>query len=300
MLSLSELNEQYGIPNQLQFTEGNGGLTFIKINNEHATAVVSLYGAQVLSFVPKGQEDLLWMSSQSLFEEGKAIRGGIPLCFPWFGPHPSNSSLPQHGFARLQYWDVSETALMANGATHIKLSLHQTPASLALWPYSFSAYLVIIAGQSLEVKLHILNTDTQSFSYSDALHTYLKVSDVSNIKIAGLHQGTYYDAFGTELKEQLHGHLTIEGEVNRRYVNHVSDCMITDTGFNRNIHVAKSSSNVTVVWNPGAATSKTISDMTDDGYKDFVCVEAVNAYPGIDMITLAPAEEFTLSTTISL
>ena len=299
-MSIFDLNEKYGIDDKLQFVEGDGGLTFIKINNEHADATVSLYGAQVLSFIPKGEEDILWMSSKSVFEEGKAIRGGIPVCFPWFGPHPTDSSKPQHGFARLKYWDVSEISEMANGATHIKLSLHHTPDTMQIWPYSFSAYLIIIIGQSLRVKLHVLNTGTASFDYSDALHTYFKISDIGNIKISGLHLTGYYDAFGTELKKQEPQLLAIENEVNRRYVNHSEDCIISDSVFNRDIIVGKLGSKVTVVWNPGAITTRTISDMDAEGYKDFVCVEAVNAYKGIDIITLAPGKDFTLSTIISV
>jgi glucose-6-phosphate 1-epimerase len=300
MISVDELNEKFGIANQLQFVQGNGGLTCIQIKNSFATATVSLYGAQVLSFIPIGAADILWMSSKSLFAEGKAIRGGIPVCFPWFGPHASDATKPQHGFARTSNWNVSETSMMANGATHIKLSLHHSPATMALWPYAFSAYLVLTIGQTLTVKLQVHNTGTKSFDYSDALHTYLAISDTSTIKIAGLHQSTYYDAFGTELKNQESEFLHINKEVNRRYVQHTAHCIINDSVLQRKITIAKTGSKVTVVWNPGAATTLTMNDMAEDGYKKFVCVEAVNAYPGIDIITLKPQEEYTLSTTISI
>jgi len=108
-VDLASLKKKYGIPGKIEFTLGQGGLPVAIITNEFAKATVSIYGAHVLSYRPKGQEEVLWMSSLSTFEEGSPIRGGIPICFPWFGPHESDPKKPQHGFARLHMWKVSET-----------------------------------------------------------------------------------------------------------------------------------------------------------------------------------------------
>jgi glucose-6-phosphate 1-epimerase len=297
-MELTELNKKYGIPGTLSFSSGEGGLPIATIRNNYASAVVSLYGAQVLSYKPHGQEDLLWMSSKSVFKEGKAIRGGIPLCFPWFGKHATDPLLPQHGFARLSEWEVAETVVLANGAIEIRLQLHQSSATKALWPFDFSATVVVIVGTKLELKLKIINTDDRDFTYSDALHTYLQVSDISNISIEGLYQTPYYDGFGDIPTKQQEALLNIPKEENRRYVEHIADCIVQDKDYNRKIRVSKTGSKVTVVWNPWIETTKTMGDMTPDGYKTFICVEAANSYD--DVITLGPNQDFTISTTIGL
>jgi len=297
-MNISELNEKYRIAGEVEFTNGVSGLPVIVVSNQFATAIISIYGAHVLSYQPKGERDILWMSEKSAFEEGKAIRGGIPICFPWFGPHPTDTLLPQHGFARLSFWDVAETTTLNNGASKIKLQLHQTPATTELWPFDFSAGITVTIGAKLEVVLNVINTGDKTFTYSDALHSYLNVSDISNINIDGLRLSNYYDGFGTAEKQQDETLLVIAKEENRRYVHHTADCIVYDKGFSRKIRVAKTGSKVTVVWNPGAKTSKTIADIEDEGYKNFICVEAANSYD--DVITLEPGKQFTLSTIIDI
>ena len=299
-MTIGELNEKHGFAGHLEFAEGKGGLTVITVDNQYASATISLYGAHVLSFQPKGEKELLWMSENSFFEAGKPIRGGIPVCFPWFGPHADDSTKPQHGFARLLEWEVTETATMENGATLIRLSLHHSVATIPLWPHAFSAVLAIIVGESLDVKLSVTNSGPVNLEYSDALHTYLNVSDISKINIDGLGNTSYNNGVTRDLKIQEEGLLAIDKETNRRYINHSEDCIISDSGFNRKIRVSKTGSKVTVVWNPGADIAKTIPDMADDGYKTFVCVEAVNLYPDIDLVKLAPGESFSMSTTVDL
>jgi glucose-6-phosphate 1-epimerase len=297
-MNLTALNQKFGIGEQIIFSTGEGGLPVAIIRNQYATAIISLYGAHVLSYIPSGEKELLWMSTKSLFKEGKAIRGGIPLCFPWFGKHLTDPSLPQHGFARLSMWEVAETATMGNGASQISLQLHQSADTKALWPYAFSAIVTVTVGETLELKLKVLNTDEEDFTYSDALHTYLNISNINNTSIEGFYKTPYYDGFGDTPTVQQDKVLTIAKEENRRYVEHSADCIVTDNGYNRKIRVSKTGSKVTVVWNPWIETTKTMGDMAADGYQTFVCVEAANSYD--DVVTLKPFEEFTITTTIAL
>jgi glucose-6-phosphate 1-epimerase len=300
MITIERLNEKFGIAGKVKFYKGKGDLITIDINTTVATADICLYGAQALSFITAGNSDLLWMSERSLFEEGKAIRGGIPLCFPWFGPHSSGKTKPQHGFARLQYWNVESVKENADKSIAIELSLNQSEASLQLWPHHFTAKATFIIGKSLQLQLSVTNTGNETFEYSDALHSYFIISNIDTIAVEGLQDATYYEAFGTELKTQQNQLLYFNNETNRRYVNTTSNCIIHDKGLNRKISVEKTGSRVTVVWNPAEATTKTIADITPDGYKTFVCVEPANAYAGIDMISLAPGKSHTLSTTIKI
>jgi glucose-6-phosphate 1-epimerase len=298
MVTIEQLNNNFGIAGKVNFFSGRGGLLSVEIITRDAKAQISLYGAQLLSFIPQGQQDIIWMSDRSLFEEGKAIRGGIPLCFPWFGPHATDKTKPQHGFARLQYWQVEEIKENAADEIIVDLGLQQSESTLALWPYHFKAIAQFTIGRNLEVKLTATNTGTDNFEYSDALHTYFNISSIDTVGIEGLQDATYYDGFGMNLKTQHPAVLYFNTETNRRYVNTAGSCIIHDTNRNRKIIVEKTGSKVTVVWNPGEDVAKTIGDMQPNGYETFVCVEPANAYPGIDMISLQPGESHTLSTVI--
>jgi glucose-6-phosphate 1-epimerase len=298
MIAIEKLNSQFEIASRLIFKEGKGNLPTIHINNRHASAVICLYGAQLLSYIPKNQQDILWMSEHSLFETGKAIRGGVPVCFPWFGPHATDKTKPQHGFARLQEWNVISTEETADDSVTVILSLHESPFSLELWPYSFKAIAKFIIGHTLEIKLTVTNTGKEKFEYSDALHTYFNISDITAVNIEGLQNNSYYEGFSMDLKKQETQLLTFDAETNRRYIDHTGDCIIHDPGYNRKMRSAKTGSKVSVLWNPGEATAKTMTDIHPGGYKTYVCAEPANAYAGIDMILLAPGESHTLSASI--
>lgn len=299
-MTIEALNQQYGIKDLAQFTAGEGGFVFLSIKNKSATARICLYGAQILSYTPHGQQDILWMSQQSHMSEGKAIRGGIPVCFPWFGPHAVDKTKPQHGFARITAWQVNHIQQLQDGATHIQLQLEHSDATLQLWPHSFKAVIDFVVGALLQVTVTVTNTGKESLAYSDALHTYFNVSNIDAIHLEGFDNSPYYEAFGTELTEQSITVLHPEIENNRRYIQHTGNVIINDPVFNRKIHIAKTGSKVTVLWNPGPIVTKNISDMEPNGYKNFICVEPANAYVGIDMIELAAGGQFGLSTTISV
>jgi len=295
-MTITALNQQFGHQKQIEFSTTKGDLPIVTLTNQYATATISLYGAQVLSYIPKGEADILWMSDKSLFQEGKAIRGGIPICFPWFGPNPEDSKKPQHGFARLLTWTVKTTNTSPQGYLSITLALKDSPATKALWPFSFTAEIIVTLDTKLELTLRCINNDEKAFEYSDALHSYFNISDISNITIDGLVDATYFPAgidTGIQQKEKL---VAITKEENRRYLDHTATCTINDQGYKRKISVGKAGSKTTVVWNPGADVTKTMSDMSPDGYKTFVCVEAANAFN--NFIKLGPGESFSLSTII--
>lgn len=299
-MKITELNKIFGIQGKVAFVQGKGGLQMIEINTTKSSSVISTHGAHALSFIPKGEKDLFWMSEATFFEKGKAIRGGIPICFPWFGPHLTDKTKPQHGFARLSEWSVDEVQESDTDSISITLSLTETESSLAYWPHPFKAQAKFIIGETFELHLKVTNTGSTAFEYSDALHTYFNISNISSITIEGLQNESYYEGFGTELKKQTDEQLIFTGETNRRYVTHAGDVLINDPGYHRKISVKKKGSRVSVVWNPAEATAKTMTDIHHDGYKTFVCVEPANAYPGIDMITLAPGAEHTICTKIAL
>jgi len=297
-MTIAELNQKFGSNDHLDFFEGTGSLPSVKINNEHAECILSLYGAHVLSYKPAGQPDLLWMSDTSAFEYGKAIRGGIPVCFPWFGPHDSDSNKPQHGFARLSEWEVKSTQQLQNGSTELVLTLKENEETMKLWPFLFEAELTVVAGAAFTISLQIKNTGDKTLTYTDALHTYFNISDLNKLQIGGLAGTSWYNGTASETTVQQEELLTISKEENRRSINHTTDCVITEDGYKRKINVSKNGSKVTVVWNPYIETAKNIGDMPDDGYNTFICVEAANAYT--DAVVLEPGQMHTISQTFSM
>jgi glucose-6-phosphate 1-epimerase len=296
MVDIDELDDRFGIEGELGFSEADGDMVSVTIFNKYADVEICLYGAQVMRFIPHGSFDVLWVSSESFFEEGKPIRGGIPICFPWFGPHSIDPSKPMHGFARLMNWEVVETSSIETGETMVCLQLCSSEETKQYWPFDFCAKLTVVVGKALEIKLNITNTGDQDFEYSAALHSYFNVSGIENINIKGLQGVSYYNGFENELNTQEEELLEIHQEENRRYVDTESDCVINDPIFNQAIRVSKKGSKVTVVWNPGEETASKMEDMPDDGYEAFVCVETVNAYN--DTIKLSAGEDHTTATII--
>ncbi len=298
MIDIDELDDKFSIEGEVGFAELEEDLVFITVSNKYADVDICLYGAHVASFRPQDSMDLLWMSPDSAFEVGKAIRGGIPVCFPWFGPHKTDSDKPQHGFARLMYWDVASTATNAAGETIIKLELNSSEETRVYWPHDFCAEITIVVGKRLVETLKITNTSAEPFDYTCALHTYYSLSAIESISIEGLKGLTYYNQNTGENGVQEEEKLEIADALTRHYLNTETPVVIADSAFRRRIKVDKKGSKVTTVWNPGAETCAKIGDLPDDGFETFVCVEATNAfdYP----IILAPGESFETSAIIGL
>lgn len=298
MIDIDELDDKFSIEGEVGFAELENDLVFITVSNKYADADICLYGAHITSFRPHNSMDLLWMSPDSSFELGKPIRGGIPVCFPWFGPHKTDPEKPQHGFGRLMYWEVISTSTNASGESVVRLQLCSSDETKAYWPYDFCAEMTFVVGKTLTATLKVTNTSGQPFDYTCALHTYYSLSAIESISIEGLKGTTYFDQLTGEFGIQEGEPLEITDALTRHYLNTESQVVIADSAFRRRIKVDKTGSKVTTVWNPGAETCAKIGDLPDDGFETFVCVEATNAfdYP----VKLAAGESFETSTIIGL
>jgi glucose-6-phosphate 1-epimerase len=298
-MTLQELNGHFGINGRVAFTAGCGGWPYAELNGDHGRAVVSLYGAHVLHYIPRGGQDVLWNTEKAVFETGKPIRGGVPVCWPWFGPHATDPGKPMHGFVRLSLWNVQDTAAGEDGEVRLILATSDSDQTRGLWPHPFSLTLAVVLGRRLAIELVMTNPGDAPFSCTDALHSYIRVGEASRIAIEGLQGGAYYDWLdNSALKRQEEALLTIRQEQNRRYIDSPSDCIVDDPVLKRMIRVAKVGSTTTVVWNPWEKTARTIPDMGAEDYRTMVCIEAANAYN--DGVILLPGQTHRLATMLSI
>lgn len=297
-MTLSELNQRFSINNHLKFSEIGGGLLAAEISNSLATASIALQGAHLMTYQPHGHEPVIWLSKYAKFASGKSIRGGVPICWPWFGAHISDTKLPGHGYARTVPWEVLETKALPDGATFISFGLIETDSTRAQWPHPCSVKMEMTIGKTLRVELVTHNKGKQAFTLGEALHTYLSISDVAQMTIRGLEGCTYLDKVGEPASRKQNDGIVITSEVDRIYINTSADCVIEDRGLKRAIRIAKQGSNSTVVWNPWTEKADKMGDFGTDGYRGMVCVESANAAENV--VSVAPGATHKLSVVYSV
>jgi glucose-6-phosphate 1-epimerase len=266
---------------------GKGNLPLLKISTPRSAAEIYLHGAHITHFQKNGEPPLLFMSPQSRFEAGEAIRGGVPICFPWFGSRAAGG--PSHGLARILAWELVETTANPDGGVKVRLQLPQKSLG-AEWSALKTEFIVTVA-DTLTVELITTNTSAdKTLEIEDCLHAYFHVGDISAVSIMGLQGASYLDnaAGGNgERKTDNEAVLKITKETNRLYLNTSSAVELRDEKLRRTIHVEKSGSQSTVVWNPWT-TQKMPADFDSANHKNMVCVEAGNIKE--NKISLAPGK----------
>lgn len=276
----------------IEYKELPNGFEYIEIKNSSAHAKIALQGAHIFHYARNYGNPVLWLSETSKFEYGESIRGGIPVCWPWFGLN-KDESLPQHGFARTAMWELSYTNEIDVDTTELRFKLSYSTESLKLWQYKFKLELHVIVSDKLIAELKTTNIDDKPFSITQALHTYFDISHISHVKIKGLDKKSYLDALSWEEKIQ-NGDITFNQEVDRVYQKVDGEILLKDK--NRTIHIQNEGSFSVVVWNPWINKCKRMSAMKDDAYESMVCVESANAFD--DVRVVKPNESHTLKTTI--
>ena len=292
---LDSLNARFAISGHVFFSQSAPGLPLIEIQTPHASARVALQGAQVLTWQPTGQKPVLWVSKATLYAPGKAVRGGVPVCWPWFG---AREGLPAHGFVRTRLWEVRETRCDATGQVVLRLGTTYDADTRALWDHAFDLELIVTVGQTLSMALVTRNTGTAPFTVTDALHTYFCVGDIAQAKVQGLDGCDYLDKVQHFAQARQTGAVEFTGETDRIYIDTTADCLIEDPAWGRRIHVAKQGSGSTVVWNPWREREKALPDMAAGEHREMLCVETCNAGP--DQVTLTPGTTHTLAALISV
>ena len=298
MTTLSDINQTFAIADHITFIEGADGLVFANLKNPQATAQICLQGGHITAYQPTHHAPVIWVSEKAVYQKNKAIRGGVPLCWPWFGNHPSDPQKPAHGIARTNPWSVILTEQPNANESLIQLQLDITDAIKTLWPHAFELILSVRVGKTLSIELIAKNTGTETLSLGAALHTYFNISNVNKTHITGLDNTQYLDKFDGSLEKTQNGPLVITEPTDRVYLNTSTACTLVDEGLKRQIQVKKSGSQTTVVWNPWAENAAKMGDFGDDEYPNMVCVEAANAMD--DVVKVAPGGSHILSQVIQV
>lgn len=297
--SLLEL-QAFAIPGFVSIIAGPGDLPLIRLATQACRGEIFLSGAHVSSWQPQGHAEVLWLSRMSRFAAGQPIRGGIPLCWPWFGGHPTDKTQAPHGFVRLRQWELRSLSLASDG--NLTVILRDCCSANPGFPHSWQVDLKVVFGLSLDVELTTLNTGSKPFSISEAMHTYFSVGDVRQARVEGMLGSSVQDNLTGEQRIQNTDDVVLNRWIQQAHQNHAGPARLIDPVLKRRITIAKRGSGATVIWNPNekkcAEMAKNPGDLGTEEWPNFVCVEAANTPD--DHVVVQPGIPHVLATTISV
>jgi glucose-6-phosphate 1-epimerase len=296
MTAVEELNRRFGIPGAATISEGNGNLPRIQIASPQVEGEMYLHGAQVTSWKPVGSDEVLFLSTKSRWQEGKAIRGGIPICFPWFRAKSDDPKAPAHGFVRTKRWQL-ESIVQKQSGVAVSMSTESDEQTRRWWRAEFHLMYRVVFGSELALKLTCTNTGKSDLCLEEALHTYNRVSDVANVRLQGLDDLQFLDNTDSNTEKVQRGEVSIASPTDNAFVGSQNDVDLIDPELRRLIRLKKSNSLTTVVWNPWSEGAVRLGDLGDGEWRQFLCVEASNILGA--SVTLAPGEEHRLTAVLS-
>jgi glucose-6-phosphate 1-epimerase len=285
------------IPGIASVVPGNGGLQKVSVNCAACTGEIYLHGAHVTSWKPAGREDVFFVSAKSRWEHGRAIRGGVPICFPWFGDKTGDPKAPAHGFARTREWQLDSLTAAEDGVT-VSMSLVSDDETKPFWSADFRLVHRITFASELTLELELTNTGTSPLRFEEALHAYHRVGDVQKIRLAGLDAVQYLDKTEANVKKTQHGDIAIVSETDRVYLNTAGAVELEDPVFRRRTRVAKGNSFTTVVWNPWVQKAHSMADLGDDEWTEMICIETSNVSDFV--VDVAPGAQHTMTARVSV
>jgi len=287
------------LPASVRLEAGRGGLPVLRVDAPAAQAEIYLHGATVTDWTPRGRESVLWLSSASRFTRDAAIRGGVPICFPWFGARPGHPEAPSHGFARLSEWSLVGAEDDGQDVTVLLRLTDSDATGASAWPHPFEAVYTVVVGSRLSLELTVSNRGYDSLVFDEALHTYLKVRDIRATQVSGLEGRPFYDCLaGPEPASGEPDPVRFSAATDRIYLDTTATTTVVDPIADRSILVAKGGSEATVVWNPWVDRAADLSDFGDDEWRSMVCVEVGNLREAA--VHLVPGASHTLSATFEL
>lgn len=283
-LDLQQLNDRFTIPGVAQIVPGNDGQPKVRITSVAASAEIYLHGAHLTSWIPSGAEEVIFLSSKAQYQDGRAIRGGVPICFPWFNAKADDPKAPSHGFVRTKTWEL-ESITHEGNAIAVTLSTTSDEEPRKWWPHEFRAVQRITISSHLQMALIVTNTGPEPFTFQEALHTYYRVGNVRHVRLVGLDDVSYLDNTEGNIEKIQYGDNTFDQRIDNAYLNTETELELTDPSLNRRILIGKQNSRNTVVWNPWAEVANGMADLGDE-WPHFVCVETANIRA--NAVTLQP------------
>jgi glucose-6-phosphate 1-epimerase len=294
---VAELDRRFGIPGIAEVCEGNGELPRVHITGSLGEGEMYLHGAHVTSWKPAGNDELLFMSTKSRWEEGHAIRGGIPICFPWFRAKADDPDAPAHGFLRTKMWQL-ESIVESDDGVAVSMFAESDDQTRRWWPGDFRLVHRVLFGSELSLELVCTNTGTTPIRFEEALHTYNRVADVQQARLQGLNTARFLDNTDSNKEKTQRGDVAIASQTDNAYVNTQNGVDLVDPKMRRRIRLRKGNSLTTVVWNPWAEGAARLRDLGDDEWRQFLCVEASNILDAA--VNLAPGQEHKMTAVLSM
>jgi len=291
-----ELDRRFAIAGVVHVQTDPGGHPVVRIATEKCLGAMHLHGAQVTSWKPAGTPEVIFLSSTASFAEGKAIRGGIPICFPWFRAKSDNANAPAHGFVRTKLWTLDSIQNGSEGVQVIMSTASDT-ATKEWWPHDFRAKLSATFGNKLVLEFAVSNTGAAPFRFEEALHTYHAVGDIRSARLRGLDGAAYLDNTDANREKKQTGELAIARATDSAYLGSQQAIVLLDPHINRKIHITKQNSNSTVIWNPWEDAANKMPDLGAGEWQTFLCAEAANILT--NAVELHPGEKHTLAATIA-
>jgi len=296
-LDIQALNSRFALPGIVKIVPGNNTFPKVVVTTPQASAEIYLHGAHLTSWIPTGQKEVIFLSEKAQFQDGKAIRGGVPICFPWFNAKQDDPKAPSHGFVRTKSWQLDAITHEGN-AIAVSLSTQSDEATKKWWPHNFHVTQRITIGTQLKIELVVTNTDNSTLTFEEALHTYYHVGQIREATVVGLNDTTYQDNTEGNREKLQQGNNTFTQRTDNAYLNTQHDIEIIDPSLQRRILIAKRHSNNTVVWNPWEELAQSMADLGDEEWQKFVCVEAANIRA--NAITLQPEEQHTMAAIVQV
>lgn len=297
-MNLQQLNQRFAIDGLARFEEGHGGLTRLRLTVGQAEGEVYLHGAHVTHWAPAPGRPVLWMSGASLFEAGSPIRGGVPVCWPWFGAAPGRGDLPAHGFVRRMDWEVESVARQDEDRAAVVMTLGDTDQTRAQYPHPFQCRMTIVLGPELTVCLEAANTGDAPMAFTEAFHPYFAVTDIREASVCGLEGLPYVDLRDRSRHVADDAPLRFAGETDREYFDSQAAIALRPAAHWQTLLITKAGSMSTVIWNPWTDKARRMSDFGDDEWPGMLCIEPANAATQ-NAVTVAPGQRHAMTMTVT-
>jgi len=293
----SEISLEFNVPGvTIDYQNEEKTIELIEMENAFGKVKVSALGASVVSYVPVNGCEMIWVSESAIWDGTKPVRGGVPVCWPWFG-QSVNEGWPAHGFVRNAVWQIDEIYENSAGEHVLIMSIESDEMTLDTFPYEFLLELKVVLGEKLQISLITTNTGSEAFEFTEALHTYFAVGNANAIEVSGLEGSTHSDKL-TDLPDQfLSAPLVVYPPMDSVFLNHSGEARIQDAGNHRQIVIEKENSASSIVWNPGFENSQPFVDMKNDAWPNMLCVESGNVLE--NAVTIQASEQHALTVLLS-